>query len=119
MGTPLFVEGQVSIARLHGAACWHCGAVTRQLKPAGTVIRPGSPNRWPIVSCGCRPTPTTTHRTNARRACTYCPEPDADTCVRTHPDGQHIYAHRRCAEDRGDTILYSSVEPPARPGETP
>ncbi|MEV6332237.1 hypothetical protein [Streptomyces sp. NPDC051909] len=55
MTTPVLVDGHVSLARLHGAACWHCGAVTRTLAPAGTVVRPGSNRRWAVVSCGCRP----------------------------------------------------------------
>lgn len=119
MGRPLFVTGPVSIARLHGAACWHCGAVTRRLTPAGTVVRPGSPRQWPIVSCGCTPAPAAAPRpTAAARVCKYCPKPGADTCVRTDGHGQHIYAHRACAEARGDTILYSSIEAPPRPGET-
>ncbi|MFE5940153.1 hypothetical protein ACFQ69_32850 [Streptomyces sp. NPDC056470] len=71
------------------------------------------------MSCGCQPAPAPAPRSTPERACTYCPNPGADTCVRTHPDGQHIYAHRACAEDRGDTILYSSIESPTRPGETP
>lgn len=28
---PMLVTGSVSTARLHGAACWHCGAVTAVL----------------------------------------------------------------------------------------
>lgn len=56
MTTPvLAVEGRVSIARLHGAACWHCGAVTRKLVPAGYVVLPGQTRRWSIVTCGCAP----------------------------------------------------------------
>ncbi|MGY3679765.1 hypothetical protein ACVWXU_003388 [Streptomyces sp. TE33382] len=55
MTAPVLVEGPVSIARLHGAACWHCGAVTRGLVPAGAVILPGQGRVWPIVSCGCSP----------------------------------------------------------------
>ncbi|WP_282698302.1 hypothetical protein [Streptomyces sp. CC208A] len=48
-------------------------------------------------------------RTRRPRACTYCPRPDADTCVRTQrPEygGGHIYAHRACAAERGVTPLY-------------
>lgn len=54
MTTPVLIAGRVSIARLHGAACWHCGAVTRGLTPAGEVVLEG--RVWPIVSCGCTPT---------------------------------------------------------------
>ncbi|MFE6225499.1 hypothetical protein [Streptomyces sp. NPDC057854] len=53
----VLVDGQVSIARLHGRACWHCGAVTTTLAPAGTVVLAGSPDLWDIVSCGCSPIP--------------------------------------------------------------
>lgn len=55
MTAPVLVTGRVSIARLHGAACWHCGAVTRRLAPAGVVVLPGQSRHWPIVSCGCAP----------------------------------------------------------------
>lgn len=49
---PMLVEGQVSIARLHGQACWHCGAVTTKLTPAGTVTLAQTGLEWAIVSCG-------------------------------------------------------------------
>lgn len=52
MGRPMLVEGLVSIARLHGQACWHCGAVTPKLTSAGTVVQRGSNQEWTIVSCG-------------------------------------------------------------------
>ena len=102
MSTPVLVEGHISLARLHGRACWHCGAVTRSLAPAGTVLRPGSTRRWQVVSCGCRPGLVPQQRTGGSRACTYCPQPEADCCVRVHPDSrQHIYAHQICAAVRG------------------
>lgn len=53
MGAPILVRGRVSIARLHGEACWYCGAVTRKLTPAGAVVLPGQTRPWPVVSCGC------------------------------------------------------------------
>lgn len=56
MSTPVLVPGRVSIARLHGEACWHCGAVTRWLAPAGKVVLAGLGRVWSIVSCGCTPT---------------------------------------------------------------
>lgn len=47
------VGEQVSIARLHGEACYTCGAVHAQLVPAGTVTTPvdGGLREWPIVAC--------------------------------------------------------------------
>ncbi|MFE2561404.1 hypothetical protein ACFXGT_36440 [Streptomyces sp. NPDC059352] len=52
-------------------------------------------------------------RTRRPRPCTYCPEPDADACVRTlrnEAGGAHIYAHQVCAAERGVTPLYLFVE---------
>lgn len=40
------------------------------------------------------------------RHCTHCPKPGADCCVRVHPSGQHIYAHRKCAAARGEQPMY-------------
>lgn len=51
---PVRVDGPVSIARLHGRACWDCGAVAKDLKPAGSVQVAGSDRVWGVVSCGCR-----------------------------------------------------------------
>lgn len=51
---PVSIEGPVSIARLHGRACWDCGAVAKDLTPAGSVKLLGSDREWPIVTCGCR-----------------------------------------------------------------
>lgn len=49
----LVVNGPVSIARLHGRACWYCGAVAREMKTAGRVqLAPGA-RVWTIVTCGC------------------------------------------------------------------
>jgi small ligand-binding sensory domain FIST len=53
--SPVRISGPVSIARLHGRACIHCGAVAKDLSPAGTVTVSGSDREWPIVTCGCRP----------------------------------------------------------------
>lgn len=56
----------------------------------------------------------------ASRNCQFCPEPDPDKCIRTHPsdDGDiHIYAHAACAQDRGIPTLYSFTGLPARAGE--
>lgn len=44
------VIDQPSIARLHGEACWHCGAVTGPLKPAGEVTIDDGP-AWTVVAC--------------------------------------------------------------------
>ena len=51
---PIRVDGPVSIARLHGRACWHCGAVAKDLEPAGTVRVAGSDHVWAVASCGCK-----------------------------------------------------------------
>lgn len=51
---PIRVDGPVSIARLHGRACWDCGAVAKELSPAGRVQVAGSDRVWEISSCGCR-----------------------------------------------------------------
>ncbi|MFJ8049783.1 hypothetical protein [Streptomyces luteogriseus] len=56
---PVRVQGSVSIARLHGRACWYCGAVSRTLRPAGRAQR-GAGRMWNIVSCGCHKAPTQT-----------------------------------------------------------
>ncbi|MFJ6578353.1 hypothetical protein ACIQMY_20580 [Streptomyces sp. NPDC091368] len=44
------------------------------------------------------------------RPCNFCPEPDADVCIRAHRsesgDITHVYAHRECADDRGVLPLY-------------
>lgn len=47
---PIPVQDTISIARLHGLACIDCGAVTRQLSPAGHVLH--RQRLWPIVACG-------------------------------------------------------------------
>ena len=109
MTAPVLVEGHVSLARLHGRACWHCGAVTRTLVPAGAVIRPGSPREWQVVSCGCRPATSLRPPASGTRSCTYCTQPGADCCVRVQPDaqgGRHILAHQVCAAVRGVSWWY-------------
>ncbi|MFE5514928.1 hypothetical protein ACFQ9J_30795 [Streptomyces sp. NPDC056529] len=43
------------------------------------------------------------------RDCAYCPEPGADACVRvTAPEAGsvHVFAHRKCARDRGVSWWY-------------
>jgi hypothetical protein len=55
---PILLNGTVSIARLHGRACWHCGAVARRLRPVGRVRRSGSAKVWTIYTCGCAVGPT-------------------------------------------------------------
>lgn len=53
-GTPV-VTRSVSAARLHGEACWHCGAVLAGLTVVGMVAVPrvsGDESRvWPVVAC--------------------------------------------------------------------
>lgn len=43
----------ISIARLHGEACYWCGAVFSALYPAGTVTTCGDGwvREWPVVAC--------------------------------------------------------------------
>ncbi|MET8506813.1 hypothetical protein ABZV60_19475 [Streptomyces sp. NPDC004787] len=45
-------------------------------------------------------------RTGRPRHCAYCTEAGADCCVRVHPDGGHVYAHRGCAARRGVKPMY-------------
>ncbi|MFB7595777.1 hypothetical protein [Streptomyces sp. NPDC056160] len=52
---PTVIEGRVSIVRLHGEACFDCGAVNKPLREAGQVVVQGSSHVWHIVTCGCRP----------------------------------------------------------------
>jgi hypothetical protein len=52
--TPQVVESDVSIVRLHGLACFECGAVNRRLRAAGEVVVRGCSHVWPIRTCGCR-----------------------------------------------------------------
>ncbi|MBD0837153.1 hypothetical protein [Streptomyces sp. TRM68416] len=51
---PTVVDRHVSIARLHGEACFDCGAVNKTLRAAGHVMVRGSTRVWRIVTCGCR-----------------------------------------------------------------
>ncbi|MEU5973794.1 hypothetical protein [Streptomyces sp. NPDC047315] len=51
----LVIQGTVSLARLHGAACWHCGAASRPLKPAGIVRFEAEQREWQVRTCGCLP----------------------------------------------------------------
>ncbi|MFF3497365.1 hypothetical protein ACFYWS_39240 [Streptomyces sp. NPDC002795] len=50
---------EVSIARLHGLACWECGAVTKTLEPSHEVRQHGTNLVWTVSLCaGCRPPAT-------------------------------------------------------------
>ncbi len=49
------------------------------------------------------------------RHCTYCPEPEANACVRT-TDGAHIYAHKDCARKRNVVPLYVFTDESSRNG---
>ena len=46
-------DPDTSIARLHGEACFYCGAVHTELYPAGSVSTPvpGGVRVWQIVAC--------------------------------------------------------------------
>jgi hypothetical protein len=52
--TPTVVDRRVSIVRLHGEACFDCGAVNKPLRVAGEVVVRGATRVWQIRSCGCR-----------------------------------------------------------------
>jgi hypothetical protein len=54
VAAPATVDGPVSIARLHGMACFHCGAVTKTMYADGHIILIGGTTVWPVVTCGCR-----------------------------------------------------------------
>lgn len=41
----------VSVVRLHGHACWDCGAVEAPLVPVGEAVVTGFTETWPIVKC--------------------------------------------------------------------
>jgi hypothetical protein len=51
---PAVIDGRVSIVRLHGEACFDCGAVNRALRAAGHVVVRGSHRVWEVFTCGCR-----------------------------------------------------------------
>lgn len=51
---PTVIDGRVSIVRLHGEACFDCGAVSKTLRAAGHVTVRGGIRTWQIVTCGCR-----------------------------------------------------------------
>ena len=46
-------DPDTSIVRLHGLACFYCGAVHTDLHPAGSVSTPipGGVRVWEIVAC--------------------------------------------------------------------
>lgn len=50
---PKICTAQISIVRLHGEACYHCGAAFGQLRPGGSVVTPvrGGTREWPVVVC--------------------------------------------------------------------
>lgn len=52
---PVVVHGPLSVARQHGKACIHCGAVGKKLRPAGKIRLADSDDVWAVVSCGCQP----------------------------------------------------------------
>jgi hypothetical protein len=51
---PVVIDSSVSIVRLHGEACFDCGAVTKPLRAAGQVMVRGCSRVWNIRTCGCR-----------------------------------------------------------------
>ncbi len=51
---PTAIDRPVSIARLHGEACFHCGAVSKTLHAAGHITLAGGTRVWPVVTCGCQ-----------------------------------------------------------------
>lgn len=62
----------VSIARLHGEACWDCGAVATTLHPAGSVTTENG-KEWLIVKC---------EKHRERPICRLCQQPIAAEPVR-------------------------------------
>jgi hypothetical protein len=66
---------QVSIARLHGEACWDCGAVTTTLYPAGAVTTEAG-KEWEIRKCGSHlklpPMSELSEQQVRGTACVYC-----------------------------------------------
>jgi hypothetical protein len=52
--SPVVIDSSVSIVRLHGEACFHCGAVAKPLRAAGQVVVRGSSRVWNIRTCGCQ-----------------------------------------------------------------
>lgn len=49
---PADTVDQPPFARLHGLACWHCGAVTKALTPAGEVTLDDDDGKvWAVVAC--------------------------------------------------------------------
>lgn len=58
--TPMAVDSHVSIVRLHGEACFDCGAVNTPLRSAGQVVVLGCRRVWRIRTCGCQPRTTQT-----------------------------------------------------------
>ncbi|MEV5989537.1 hypothetical protein AB0L85_32095 [Streptomyces sp. NPDC052051] len=51
--TPMVIDGPVSIARLHGEACFDCGTVGKTLRAAGHVVVRGNSRVWQVAMCGC------------------------------------------------------------------
>lgn len=45
---------RISLVRLHGEACFYCGAANSRLHPAGSITMPvrDGAREWPIVACG-------------------------------------------------------------------
>lgn len=50
---PTVIEGRVSVVRLHGEACFYCGAVNKTLRAAGQVVVRGRTRVWQVATCGC------------------------------------------------------------------
>jgi hypothetical protein len=98
---PIVVNKGVSIARLHGEACFGCGAVSKTLRAAGHVKLRGSDRVWQIVTCGCRNT--------AAAACT--PQRPTDPGDRSRrPRGM---ANARTREGASTSC---KLQPPQPPG---
>ncbi|MDO0934824.1 hypothetical protein QQY66_25260 [Streptomyces sp. DG2A-72] len=51
---PTIIDGRVSIVRLHGEACFDCGAVNKTLRVGEHVVVRGSIRVWQVATCGCR-----------------------------------------------------------------
>ncbi|MFG3136163.1 hypothetical protein ACGFZA_08055 [Streptomyces sp. NPDC048211] len=51
LSSPAEANDQPNFARLHGEACWFCGAVNGPLTPAGEVTLDGDAQVWQVAAC--------------------------------------------------------------------
>ncbi|SDO49686.1 hypothetical protein [Actinacidiphila guanduensis] len=78
---PTLVCDDISISRLHGEACWHCGAVSGSLSFIGqvsTAAGAGTLRLRPVVGCPTHQRPPTA----VPPSCPSDRDPAAHECVR-------------------------------------